>query len=174
MKIQQFKRKFNITAQSWATGNYTLTTNVAHGLAVGDTVVLFSLFDQASQTVTCAAGTTGSTIVFADATSGKQFNSNFNVPYFTTNMTSDTESPGTTFTTYQATVTTTSGNGAGVATIQGSNDGIGWFTLATLTCASGVSPVSTGTVYQGSWIFVRSVISGLTGTGAKMYVSYNG
>ena len=64
-KLKQIKRKVVITNAVWSTGTWTLTTDAAHYLAVGDT---FSFIDpQTAQTytVTTIALTTGSTIKFS-------------------------------------------------------------------------------------------------------------
>lgn len=173
MKLQYFKRKISISAQAWATNNYTLTTAAAHGLVAGESITLFDAYSQSSQTYVLAAGSVGSTLVIPDTNAGRKFNTEFFVNYYTANTTTTTESPGMSMVTYQATVTTSSGNGAATVVVQGSNDGIGWVVLNTITLASAASPNSNGFALTAPWLYTRAVISGLTGTGAKCYVSYN-
>lgn len=173
MKQQYFKRKISISAQPWAANSYTLTTAAAHGIAVGESIVLFDIYSQSSLTYVTQAGTTGSTIVISDTNSGRQFNTEFFLAYFTANTTTSNEAPGTSLVTYQATVTTTSGNGAATVNIQASNDNIGWLSLGTITLASAASPNSDGFALQAPWLYTRAVISGISGTGAKVYISYN-
>jgi hypothetical protein len=173
MKQQYFKRKISISAQAWATNNYTLTTGAAHGIAVGESIVLFDVYSQSSQTYTTAGGTTGSTIVIADTNNGRQFNVDFFVTYYTANTTTTVESPGASLVTYQATVTTSSGNGAATVNIQASNDNIGWLSLGTITLAAAASPNSDGFALQAPWLYTRAVITGISGTNAKFYISYN-
>lgn len=56
----------NITAASWATGTVTLTTNTAHGVTVGSTIVIVGMSPtDYNGTYVATSGTTGSTLKYA-------------------------------------------------------------------------------------------------------------
>ncbi len=71
--------------------------------------------------------------------------------------------------TYQATETCT-GTCSATVLIQGSDDGVGWVTLGTITL-SGTSPPSDGFASIAPWIEVRGNITAISGTSAAVTVT---
>ena len=75
------------------------------------------------------------------------------------------------YSTFQAIVETTAGNGTATVTIQCSNDGVNWCATALgVITLSGASGSSDGFTTQAPWKKVRAVLSNVTGTGVKVKV----
>jgi len=177
MKLVKFKRIVNVSNQSYnsGTGQYTLTTSAAHLLNVGDTFTIMNTVTSMMETVTCLAGTTGSTVVFAFAWATAIWGSTFYVYNFPAAFSgnSEIETHNGTISTFQATTTTSSGTGSHNISFQFSNDKVGWITVANST-PSGTSPVTDGFALQAPWMFVRVNVTSIVGTGAVMTVSMAG
>lgn len=80
-----------------------------------------------------------------------------------TGTTREAPGPGATV---QATVTGTGAVSATVA-IQVSNDGTAWLTLGTLTL-SGTTSATNGLALNAHWVYIRGVISAISGTSATV------
>jgi hypothetical protein len=75
------------------------------------------------------------------------------------------------FSSFQAIVETSSGNGTATVTIQCSNDGVNWCaTPMGIITVSGASGSSDGFTTQAPWKKVRAVLSNVTGIGVKVKV----
>jgi hypothetical protein len=84
MKVTQLKRRVKVTNVVYATGDYTLTTDVAHYLAVGDTFSFIDPVNASAQiNVTTITGTTGTTIKFTNADPNIKFPDLFRENYGT-------------------------------------------------------------------------------------------
>ena len=176
MKQQQFSRKLTLTAQTWATNTWTFTTSSPHYLSVGDTFTIYELTTQQLLTITCAAGTTGSTITYTSTNNLLQFPPEIILTQFPTGFTgySDVLVVNGNLNTYQATTTTTSGNGSHSVTFQVSNDKIAWLNISTSSPTAAASPVTDGFVINAPWAFARINVTSVTGTGGKMVATING
>jgi hypothetical protein len=75
--------------------------------------------------------------------------------------------------TFQAYLTTTSGNGSGTITIETSNDGTHWNTtvLGTITLSNVASGAGDGFASLASpWKFIRAKLASIAGTGTSVVV----
>lgn len=176
MKTAKFTRTILVTNSVYATGNYTWTTSTPHSLVSGDTFTFYdSGYHNKLVTATCIAGTTGSTIVFTDA------NADYTIPHqivissFPTGFFgySDVKSMSTGDVTFQATIVG-SGTVSGAVTVQVSNDGLAWLNQTTITLNSATSPNSDGHVITAPWLYARLNVTSVTGSSAKLYVTYCG
>lgn len=73
--------------------------------------------------------------------------------------------------TFQATVTTTAGNGSATVNIEVSNDQVAWIVLTTITLASASSPVSDGFPSNAAWGYYRANVTAISGTNAALTVT---
>ena len=176
MKVIQLGKKVSISSATWAANTWTFTTSAAHGMSVGDTFKLFDNNSHEDVLITCAAGTTGSTITYTSTTQSQVWASSFIRTQFPTGFTGTTDAFGNGLNelSVQATVTTTSGNGSGTADIQVSNDGLAWFTIGTITIAAAASPATNMFTYAFVTQFIRANITNVTGTGGKMIITAAG
>ncbi len=71
--------------------------------------------------------------------------------------------------TVQATVTASSGAATATVLIAGSNNGVDWLTLATITL-SGSSSDSDGVALESPWKRIRAECTAITGTDARLIV----
>ena len=138
MKVTPITRKLSVTAATYnsGTGNWTLTTAAAHLLNVNEVITFMNNRLAQPVTATCIAGTTGSTIVFANT------DGSLSIPpdIFVTNFGTGFSGAGDTFT-FQFNGAYTNGlihvvsNGTATATVkaQGSLDQIHWVDLAAAT-----------------------------------------
>lgn len=75
------------------------------------------------------------------------------------------------WTTFQAVLTTTSGNGTATINVYGSNDGLYFTATALGTIAlNGASGTTDGFTTMAPWKYIHAVLSSLTGTGGACYV----
>lgn len=72
------------------------------------------------------------------------------------------------FRAFQVNLTCTSGNCSAAVNVEGSNDGINWIVQTTLTFSSGISPQSQGYGSQVPYLFQRTNVTALSGTGASV------
>ena len=89
----------------------------------------------------------------------------------TGNVSGGTKYKDSPWSTFQAVLTTTAGNGTATINIQGSNDGTNWVSTALGTISlSGATGQTDGFTTVAPWKYIRAVLTGLTGTGASCYV----
>jgi hypothetical protein len=69
---------------------------------------------------------------------------------------------------FQSVLTCTSGNCSGTVIFEASLDGDNFVTMATVTFAAAASPQSDGFVSDAPWLFVRTRVTAITGTGASI------
>lgn len=67
--------------------------------------------------------------------------------------------------TYQINSSVTATTGTTTVNVQGSNDGLGWDNIATLTVTSSVSGASTSTSSTDRYVMLRGQVTVLSGTG---------
>lgn len=72
--------------------------------------------------------------------------------------------------TFQAVGSTTSGAGAATITIQVSNNNTDWIDAGIITLTLSTTRITDGFEINASWLWVRAVLSGLSGTGANVSV----
>lgn len=176
MKIIKFKRKVSVNAAVYSSGasTWTLTTAVAHLLAVGDVFQIYNFTGQKLITVTTIAGTTGSTIVFSntsiDTDATATLDNYFYIYSFPTGFTglSEVENIGTTLATMQATTTIVSGTGSHSIQYQYSNDKIGWINGNASAPSAAATSVTDGFTLANPWLYGRFNVVSVTGTGAKL------
>jgi hypothetical protein len=68
--------------------------------------------------------------------------------------------------TFQAVLTCTSGNCSGTVEWEVSNDGTNFILAATTTFSAAASPQTDGFVSDAPWLYVRSDVTAISGTGA--------
>ena len=69
---------------------------------------------------------------------------------------------------FQAVGSTSAGAGTADVKVQGSNDGVNWLDIATISLVLGVTEVSDGQTYDNTWGFIRGNVTTLTGTNAAV------
>lgn len=70
----------------------------------------------------------------------------------------------------QAVGSTTSGSGAATIAIQVSNNNNDWIDAGIITLTLGTTRTTDGFEINASWLWIRAVLSGLSGTGANVSV----
>ncbi len=180
MKAQTLKRKISITGTpTWAStngGEWTITTSGNHLVSVGDVIPFIDPYNPVFYQLTAVTGTTGSTLVLASSEQKITFPNEIFLNTFPTGFVGTTEAatfPGDK-SSFQATVSTSSGNGSGVVVIQVSNEGVACMNRVTITVASAASPATEGTVFDGAWAYMRGNITSVVGTGGKMKITFVG
>lgn len=84
--------------------------------------------------------------------------------------TGDNFEPNTEKRTFQAVGSTSAGAGACTVDIQGSNDGINFITMATITLVLAVAQSTDGFASDAPWRFVRAKVTSISGTDAAVSV----
>lgn len=69
---------------------------------------------------------------------------------------------------FQATGTTTSGTGAATVAIQVSANNTDWLSLGTISLSLSTTAATDGFAATGNWPYVRSNVTAISGTGAKV------
>lgn len=72
--------------------------------------------------------------------------------------------------TFQAVGATTSGSGAATVEIKGSNDGVNFITIATISLTLGTAQTTDGVVIEAPWGSYLANLSAISGTGANVQV----
>lgn len=73
--------------------------------------------------------------------------------------------------TYQANGTTTAGSGAATIQVQGSNNGVNWDTIGTITLTLGTTSTSDSFTSLDRYMALRANVSAISGTGASVNVA---
>lgn len=73
--------------------------------------------------------------------------------------------------TFQAKLTTSSGNGSGTVIIEVSNDNVGFVTAGTIVFASAACPQNDGFSSVTPWRYVRARLTAIAGTDAALTVT---
>jgi hypothetical protein len=82
----------------------------------------------------------------------------------------ESHSPWTNFRTFQAVGRTTAGAGGVDADVEGSNDGINWIDLGTITLVLSTTDSTDGFASDAAWRYVRANVTSISGTGASVDV----
>lgn len=173
-KLRKHIKKLLFTS-TWATGTLTVTTPV-HGMTTGDKVSIYPTSFQNGQTIGHIAVTVTSTTAFTiphavdpNITSGYIEIENFSATATTDAISMNSVYPCT----IQAEV---EGTGAVTATVivEVSNfEGLEDYITLTTFSLSGTTHATDGIAVTAPWRYIRSRVTAITGTGARVAVIQN-
>ena len=174
MRITNLTRSALISTSTSDATTTTVTTVSSHSMVTGDKVSFPGTPIKSIATVTGASTftvpniptTVGQTLVYTPT--GEVYINEFRAADVAVSV--GAGSSANNAATFQVIGSTTAGSGAASVDIEVSNDNSNWMKFSTVTLVLGVTTTTDGVVLDAPWGFVRSRVTSISGTNAKVTV----